>query len=205
MFHVSEFNIKPPQHDTRRRYAVVDVETTGLDPSTDRILQIAAVVVDEDGEVVDTFDTVVRPESPSEYEHGAEHVHGITPDDVRNGMPLRHAIERLKQVSSNATFTAHNARFDLGFLAAEASRVGAEWSIDSDSVVDTLFLSRSLDQSREYSHRLTDLCERYGIARDRAHDALSDAQATAQLLTKLLSESRNRTDSQKNPGQPSTP
>lgn len=173
-----------------RRFAVVDVETTGLDPETDRILQIAAVIIDEQGEVLDSFDAVVKPESPSEYEHGAQHVHGITPDDVRNGMPLRSALERLRQISSDATFTAHNARFDLGFLAAEASRVGSDWWVDSDAVVDTLHLSRSLDASRERSHRLADLCERYGITRDRAHDALSDAHATAQLLTKLLTETR---------------
>lgn len=173
-----------------RRFAVIDVETTGLNPATDRILQVAAVVVDESGTVMESFDTVVRPESPSEYTHGAEHVHGISRAAVENGMPLRDAIERLKQMSSNAVFTAHNARFDLGFLAAEASRVGAEWSVDS--FVDTLHLSRSLDESREHSHRLTDLCDRYGIERDRAHDALSDARATAQLLTMLLSESRSR-------------
>lgn len=171
-----------------RRFAVIDVETTGLDPHTDRILQVAAVVVDESGHVVESFDTVVRPESPSEYEHGAEHVHGISRDDVQNGMPLRVAIERLKQISNNAVFTAHNARFDLGFLSAEASRVGTEWTVDT--VIDTLHLSRALDSSREYSHRLTDLCERYGIQRDRAHNALSDARATAELLPKLLRETQ---------------
>lgn len=171
-----------------RRFAVIDVETTGLDPEVDRILQVAAVVVDESGHVVDSFETVVKPESPSEYQHGAEHVHGITRDEVQNGMPLRAAIEKLKQISTNAVFTAHNARFDLGFLSAEASRVGTEWTVES--VVDTLHLSRALDSSREYSHRLTDLCERYGIERDRAHNALSDARATAELLPKLLLETR---------------
>ncbi len=50
-------------------FAVIDFETTGLNPATDRILQMAAVVVDITGHVVDSFDTIVKPEQPSEYTH----------------------------------------------------------------------------------------------------------------------------------------
>jgi len=79
-------------------FAVVDVETTGLDPQADRILQMAAVVVDARGRVVEEFETVVRPESPDEYEHGAEHIHGISRQMVEEGMPLRSALENFLSV-----------------------------------------------------------------------------------------------------------
>lgn len=167
-------------------FAVVDFETTGVNPKTDRVIQMAAVVVNGHGEVIESFDTVVRPESPAEYTHGAEHVHGISRDQVRNGMPLRQALERLWDISDGNLFTAHNARFDLGFLHAESKRVGIERTIDTH--VDTLALARSVDSDRTRKHSLTALCEHYGIERDKAHDALSDASATAELLVHLLRE-----------------
>ncbi|GDX28517.1 hypothetical protein LBMAG13_09420 [Actinomycetes bacterium] len=171
-------------------FAVIDFETTGLNPATDRILQMAAVVVDITGHVIDSFDTIVKPEQPSEYTHGAEHVHGISTDDVDAGMPLGLAMRRLQDISQNALFTAHNARFDLGFLHAELARVGQSWSIDQ--YVDTLFLSRSLDPNKEHSHTLTHLIDKYGIKRDAAHNALADAQATAQLLAVLVAQARQQ-------------
>ena len=167
-------------------FVVVDFETTGVNPKTDRVIQMAAVVVNGHGEVIESFDTVVRPESPAEYTHGAEHVHGISRDQVRNGMPLRQALERLWDISDGNLFTAHNARFDLGFLHAESKRVGIERTIDTH--VDTLALARSVDSDRTRKHSLTALCEHYGIERDKAHDALSDASATAELLVHLLRE-----------------
>ena len=52
-------------------FAVVDFETTGLNPETDRIVQLAAVIVNGEGHIVDSFDTIVKPESPAEYQHNA--------------------------------------------------------------------------------------------------------------------------------------
>ncbi len=175
---------------THQSFAVIDFETTGLSPSTDRILQMAAVVIDANGRVLDSFETIVTPEQPSEYTHGAEHVHGISEDDVRNGMPLGLAMRRLRKISQNSIFTAHNARFDLGFLHAESTRIGQPWIITD--YVDTLSLSRDLDPKKEYSHTLTNLLEKYGISRAIAHNALADAKATAELLVVLLAEARQR-------------
>ena len=167
-------------------FAVVDFETTGVNPRTDRVIQMAAVVVNGHGEVIDSFDTVVRPESPSDYTHGAEHVHGISQEQVRNGMPLRQALQKLWDISEGNLFTAHNARFDLGFLHAESERVGISKTVDTH--IDTLALARSVDSDRTRKHSLTALCEHYGIERDKAHDAKSDATATAELLVHLMRE-----------------
>ncbi|MEY3805993.1 MAG: Exonuclease, partial [Actinomycetota bacterium] len=57
-------------------FVVVDLETTGIDPTTDRIIQMAAIVIDGTGRIIESFDTVVKPESPEQYTHGAEHIHG---------------------------------------------------------------------------------------------------------------------------------
>jgi DNA polymerase-3 subunit epsilon len=168
-------------------FAVVDFETTGLNPETDRIVQLAAIIMNGEGDIIDSFDTIVKPESPSEYQHGAEHIHGISAEQVASGMPLRKALEQLWSISSGNVFTAHNAAFDLGFLHAESERVGIEGRIEFH--IDTLELSRrttGADTTRR--HNLFALCEHYGIERDQVHDAKSDATATAQLLMHLIKE-----------------
>ena len=168
-------------------FAVVDFETTGLNPETDRIVQLAAVIVNGDGDIIYSFDTIVRPENPGEYQHGAEHIHGISAEQVSNGMPLRIALQKLWDISAENVFTAHNAQFDLGFLHAESERVGIKGRVEIH--IDTLELSRRIsgaDNTRR--HNLFALCEHYGIERDKVHDAKSDATATAQLLVHLMKE-----------------
>ena len=167
-------------------FAVVDVETTGIDPARDRIIQMAAVVVNTRGEVVEEWTTVVRPESPDEYRHGAEHIHGISADEVEAGMPLSEALATLWSMSRGRVFTAHNARFDIGFLHAESERVGLENRVES--WVDTLEISRRIDTGRTRRHSLEALCAHYGIERERAHEAHSDASATARLLFTLAAD-----------------
>lgn len=167
-------------------FAVVDLETTGFDPRKDRIVQMAAVVVDGRGTIVDSWDTVVRPESPDNYEHGAEHVHGISREMVANGMPLRAALDRIWSLADGRVFTAHNARFDISFLEAESQRVGLDRQVNRH--VDTLELARRTDSERSRKHSLQALCEHYGVERERAHEALSDARATATILLKLIDE-----------------
>ena len=168
-------------------FAVVDFETTGLNPEIDRIVQLAAVIVNGDGDIIDSFDTIVKPENPDEYQHGAEHIHGISAEQVSSGMPLRLALEKLWDISAGNVFTAHNAQFDLGFLHAESERVGINDHVEVH--IDTLELSRrttGADNTRR--HNLLALCEHYGIERDKVHDAKSDATATAQLLMHLMKE-----------------
>ena len=168
-------------------FAVVDFETTGLNPETDRIVQLAAIIVNGEGDIIDSFDTIVKPESPTEYQHGAEHIHGISIEQVSGGMPLREALEQLWSINAGHVFTAHNAAFDLGFLHAESERVGIKGQVEVH--IDTLELSRrttGTDTTRR--HKLFALCEHYCIERDQVHDAKSDATATAQLLMHLIKE-----------------
>jgi len=165
-------------------FTVVDVETTGLDPENDRIIQVAAIRVGWDGTVIDSFDTVVRPENPETYEHGAEHIHGISADAVARGMPVGQAMSRLARSLDGSILTGHNVRFDIGFLAAECRRAGVALTLSP--WIDTLWLARQLDPEKQHSHRLGDLCNRYGIPVTKTHDALADATATAALLFRLL-------------------
>jgi DNA polymerase III epsilon subunit family exonuclease len=167
-------------------FVVVDFETTGFDPEIDRIVQLAAVVIDFDGHILESFDTIVKPESPEQYTHGAQHIHGISPDQVMNGMPLNQALNTLWGLINRHVFTAHNAQFDLGFLHAESARIGIQHTVETH--VDTLNLARRTDADRTRKHSLQALCEHYGITNEQAHEARSDAMATAQLLLRLMKD-----------------
>lgn len=176
------------------RFAVVDTETTGLSTDDDRVLQIGVVVVRGNGTIEREFATYLRRLTWGFGHVGAYHVHGITRRQLRKGMKPRAALESLNEVIDGCIFTAHNARFDIGFLGADATRLGVPLRINGP--LCTLNLSRRLDPDRTMSHKLEEVAARYGKSTDRAHDALADALLTAAVLPNLLA-AHGITDSEK--------
>lgn len=168
------------------RFAVVDTETTGLSPENDRLLQIGVVVVGADGRIENQFATHIKRRFLKPGRLGAHFVHGITRSDLRNGIAIGEALTTMQELIEGCVFTAHNAQFDLGFLRAEAKR--AKVSLTIDSPICTLKMSRALDPKLTMSHKLSEIAIRHGIVNERAHDALADAQVTAAVLPRLLSE-----------------
>lgn len=164
------------------RFAVVDIETSGLSTRRHRILQVAVVTV-EGGEIVDEWSSLVRLGWPLQRV-GPRRVHGIDRRMLRHAPRRRHVLTELATRLDGAVITAHNVRFDWPFItrAARRSRV----MLGSSPRLCTLRLSRRLDPDRRLSHRLGDVCERYGVTNDRPHDALHDARATAAVLPHLL-------------------
>lgn len=171
-------------------FTVVDCETTGFSAQFNRVIQLGAVVVSGTGAVHGQFDTIVRPESPSTYKHDAEHIHGISAEQVQNGIPLERALADLHMFGAGNLFVAHNAPFDIGFLRAEAQRVSLSHLYDPwfSQYIDTVGVSRRLDPDRTRSHKLGTLCEHYDLLHDNAHNALADAQAAARLLVRLFAD-----------------
>lgn len=166
-----------------QRFAVVDVETSGLSPARHRILQVAVVEVRGDGTVLDEWTSLVRP---SWWRVGPRHIHGLTVRRTWRAPKLAVVAPELVARLDGRVVVAHNMAFDWAFLAAGLRRAGVRVHADPARLC-TLELSRSLDPERLASHRLGDLCARHGVALERAHDALADARATAQLLPLLLS------------------
>lgn len=177
-------------HISDMLFTVVDCETTGFYAETNRVIQVGAVIITGAGDIQSQFETIVRPECPAEYEHAAEHIHGISQAQVLMGTPLRLALQQLLDFGAPHIFVAHNAPFDIGFLMAEAQRVGIgnEYSQWLSRSLDTVALSRLVDRDSERSHKLGSLCDHYGIDPGRSHDALSDAIAAALLLPKILGD-----------------
>lgn len=168
------------------RFAVIDTETTGLEPGSCRLLQVAVVLATGDGTIERRWSSYVRRRHWRPGRLGAWHIHGITRRHLRSGAPLVDVLATVAEMSRGATVLAHNAPFDLGFLRAEARRAGVEPL--AGPAVCSLRLSRSLDPGRTRSHKLGDLAARAGVAPARVHDALADAIVTAEVLPHLLRE-----------------
>lgn len=164
------------------RFAVVDVETSGLSERRHRLLQVAVVTIDH-GAVVEEWSTLIKLRWPL-GRVGPRRVHGISRASLRGAPRQSEALHQLAQRLDGAVFTAHHVRFDWSFIERAARR--SKVSITPAHRLCTLRLSRSLDPERSRSHRLADVCGRYGITNDRPHDALHDARATAEALPYLL-------------------
>lgn len=175
---------RPPALDVPDvpRFAVIDIETSGLSTRRHRILQIAVVTV-ENGVVVDEWSSLIRLRWRF-GRVGPRRVHGIDRAMLRGAPRLGEVLGELARRIDGTVVTAHNIGFDWPFITRAARRSGVV--LPDRPRLCTLRLSRALDPDRHLSHRLADACARYGIDNDRPHDALHDARATAQLLPHLL-------------------
>ena len=160
-------------------FAIIDVETTGLSPRMDRVLELAIVRVDALGRVVDEWATRFNPEGPV----GATHIHGISDADVAASPFFRDLAPTVVSRLAGLPVAAHNAPFDLAFLRAEFETAG--WDLPSIPSFCTLNASHHYmpDLSRR---RLVDCCWATGVTLDNAHSALGDARATAGLLNRYI-------------------
>jgi len=169
----------------RPGFAVVDVETTGFVASRERIVEIAVVVVEEDGSESEAFCTLLDPGR----DPGPTHVHGITAAMVE-GAPAFEAIHAyLATLLSGRVLVGHNvAGFDLGFLRAECLRCGVDDVRPEElALIDTLTVARDL-LGLYGRASLSDCCSRFGLTWDDHHSALGDARITAALFAAMRSE-----------------
>ena len=163
-----------------------DLETTGLSPRSDRILEIGAVRYDRALRPIDELQVVVDPQMPIPL--AIQRLVGLTDDDVMGAPPPAEAAARLAGFCGDAALIAHGGTFDLLFLRALLSE-----SFGSRLIYDTLDLARILLPTYE-SHSLPLLSRRLGIAHERPHRALSDARATGDLFRVLVGAGRGLPD-----------
>lgn len=154
--------------------AVIDVETTGKENRrTDRVVELGAVILNEDGVIVREFVTLVNPER----DVGPTWKHGITARDVLYA-PIFAEIARefMAWLDGVDVWAAHNADFDRGMLDAEFERL------------DVALPVRFFCTMRPFGFTtLSDCCQGNGVEPPRTkHSALEDARATARLLTTIV-------------------
>lgn len=161
-------------------FAVVDVETTGLDVGAGHRVCEIAVLRYRGGKVLDTFDSLVNPQRP--ISPGASAVNRLSDRDVAHAPVFSQVAPRVAALFEDAVLVAHNAPFDLAFLAAEWRRL--RWPPRLGFTVDTLALARRLYAFR--SNSLSDLARGLRVRTDTVHRAMGDVWTTARVFERML-------------------
>ena len=150
------------------KLAFVDLETTGLNPSEDRITEIGVVLV-EGGKVME-WTTLCHP--GRRISHRVQTYNGIDEELLANAPPFKEIAAVLAEKLSGHLFIAHNARFDYGFLRAAFDRVRIEFN---PQVLCSVMLSRKLYAGHVH-HDLDSVMVRHGLQAEMRHRALPDAR-----------------------------
>lgn len=173
----------PPAPSGTARFAVIDVETTGLDPERERILELAILRADEQGRPIDQWVMRFHPGGPVR----ATHIHGITDADVAGAPRFADLAVQIGTALQGLVLVAHNAEFDLAFLQAEFARA----SLPMPQVSTYCTLQGSTVYLPHLRRRtLAECCAALGVTHQQAHSALGDAYAAAGLLERYLAMDR---------------
>ena len=168
--------------------AVVDFETTGLDPSHDHILEVGVTLFDR-GELASRHQWLVRP--PIAVSEESQAVHGISNADLADAPAFAEVAPELFEVLRGRLPAAYNAGFDQRFLLAEVNRLGAGPSEPPPACragvvwIDPLVWVRELFQYEEGDRKLSSMCEKLGIDTGTSHRAADDATAAGRVLMAL--------------------
>lgn len=172
------------------RACIIDTETTGLDPETDRIIEIAAVEIDN---LKITGREIRRRVNPDgvQVQWLSYLVHGIKNEDLAAEPLFRDVWPEFADFIGTSRLIAHNAPFDMRFIAAESRRAGLADLTETVPVEDSITLAKRLWPGKSPS--LDNVCRRLNIsleARKKHHDALLDCQllADAYCRMRVLSE-----------------
>ena len=169
------------------RYVVVDLETTGLRPGRAAICEVGAVLV-EGLTPTGTFQTLVDPGVP--LPPVVTSLTGIEDRDLTGAPSPLEAVRRFLDFASGAVLVAHNARFDVGFLDREVELI--EGRRLAGPVIDTVGLARRLLSGRIARASLASLSHFFGTSTRPCHRALPDAEATAEILLRLIGLAQER-------------
>lgn len=163
-------------------YIVIDLETTGLKPKYDRIIEIGAVKV-RNGEVVDTFQRYVNPEM--EISEQTKLITKIRQEDLNKADYIENILEEFLEFLGEDPIIGHNVLFDYAFL----KKMAIQYNYDFEkSGIDTLRLARTYILESPCK-RLEALCQFFGIIYT-PHRALEDAKATQILYQKIMEYSK---------------
>lgn len=170
-------------------YIAFDVETTGLNPKTDRIVELGAVRF-RDGKPVETFSTLVNCEMPMSAASIA--ITQITNEMVKSAPSEDEVYGALMDFLSDAAdgrtvMVAHNARFDMDFLRTTLTRLGVDAEI---RYADTLKLARQYVPGLA-NYKQPTIAEHFGIDIHSAHRAADDARVCGEMLGRIVERIRN--------------
>jgi DNA polymerase-3 subunit epsilon len=168
---------------------VFDLETTGVDTDTARIVSACVAVLDADGAVTARWDWLIDP--GVEVPEAASAVHGITTERARaEGRPAAAAIAEIAQTlrvlfSQGVPLTVYNAPYDLTLLDRECRRHELAPIESNSPVIDPLVIDKAVDRYRKGKRTLEATAEAYGVELDGAHDAGADAICAGRVAQEI--------------------
>lgn len=170
--------------------AVFDLETTGIDIDTCRIVTAHVGVIGPSGEELERHEWIVDP--GVEIPTAASLIHGVTTERARaEGAPAVNAVAEIIAALHDAAcrglpIVAYNASYDLSVLAREAERYGHEPLPGPGPVIDPLVIDKAVDKYRRGKRTLTAACAHYGVELTDAHDAGADAVAAGRVAQAIV-------------------
>lgn len=179
-----EFDFEPEMPGWSKRLVGFDLETTGLDLSTSRVVTASIVEIDASGDVVTSKDWLVNPgiEIPAE----AAAVHGVTTEIAqRDGIEPDQALSEISSTlqsyfRQSISVTAFNAPYDFTILNNELARHGLP-RLEAKPVIDPLVIDKRFVKFRKGKRTLSILCGHYSIELLNAHQSSADALAAVRL------------------------
>ncbi|MBM4174930.1 MAG: hypothetical protein FJ213_01995 [Ignavibacteria bacterium] len=167
-------------------FVVCDVETTGLSPQRESIIEIALVKI-ENLKITDKFSTLLNPQRF--IPNYITEMTGIRNEDVINSPTFSNVSYKIQEFIGDSIFVAHNAKFDYNFLLHSYLRE-EEMPIRLETLCTQRLAKRIFHGIGKTS--LTALTRFFGFRNTAKHRALGDAKVTAQILLKLIEEGRNK-------------
>jgi len=158
----------------------IDTETTGLNPLKDEIIEIAAMKY-KDGKQTDVYNSFVKPHG--KIPHYIEYLTHITPAQLKNAPDISKVLTELKTFIGDSVIVGQNTKFDLDFINAklldqnELPLLNPWWDTSELGRIYLPFIS---------NHKLSTMCDEFGIEIEQAHRAIHDAVATAELFYSLV-------------------
>ena len=162
-------------------FAIVDLETSGLEPGNARVIEIAILLVNSKGEIQEEYATLINP---GNGQVGPTFIHHITAEAVLTAPTFQEVAGDILKRFENRIIVAHHAAFEDKFLAAEFKRAGIK--LPPLPALDTLWLSReSLDLP---NYKMQTVLQHVGVEEIDLHTALGDVRALNKILPTLLSQ-----------------
>lgn len=174
-------------------YCVIDIETTGLSPSWDSIIEISALKVSSNS-VIDTFSSLVQPFSTTDHyvNEYITQLTGITNEMLSSAPKEKEVIPKFKNFIGSSVLIGHNVHFDINFLY-DSFENHLNIPLEND-FIDTMRIARKLHPELPH-HRLADIAELYDIDYSSAHRALKDCEITNNCYIQMKKKISNQYES----------
>ena len=166
-------------------YCVLDLETTGISITTEKITEVGIMKV-KNGEVIDEFEIFVNPEKP--IPQRVVEVTNITDEMVKDAETIDKVFPKILEFVGDSIIVAHNASFDVGFLKHNAKLLGYEFN---NTYIDTLPLAKDLFPDLK-KYKLGKIADSLGIEVDVAHIALADVDTTVKVFNVMLKKLKDK-------------